>query len=377
MEDRTINYKTVYFDLPFLIFVRDGFRDKTLEDWVEAYQKGEENLPVSPYVPNDPHNQMIIGGGLPVYIPQGELAHAYVVKLDNLMAGVQFLRRINQNNPARLCGEIIGDRTGRASFSTVRVNFPLEQFDKSKHWNTKLFVSLAVDFVNKFLSNYRAVTERFYISPVTPAVIQNFIIQSTYDDGDTRVQTYATDKSVIDIPDKVSVLDDSMYLMDATLHGMGGAISEEKDEFLRRVLREGKMPPILMELDLEVQNKLDLREWRLAVLESAILFETYLNTILRAAYRKSGLKTDEIERKFLKNVQKSIPLSCTAIAKSLVKDAIGLDFESTEEFQAWARNTRDLRNDIVHGKKFHVSDAEARLSCDSVKNAMDLLSQYI
>lgn len=255
----------------------------------------------------------------------------------------------------------------------MRVNFPLEQFEQTKHWNTKLFISLAVDFVNKFLANYRAITERYYISYITPAVIQNFIIHSTYQDGEVRVQTYATDQSVLDIPDEASILDDAVNIMDATLHGMGGSISEEKDQLLRNVLEAGRLPPILMELDLEVQNKLDLREWRLAVLEAAILFETYLNTLLRNTFKKLGLEEEAIENKFLKDVKNGIPLSCTAIAKKLVLEALDFDFEATDEFDAWALHTRDLRNDIVHGKKFIVTESEARLACDSVKNATELL----
>ena len=98
-------------------------------------------------------------------------------------------------------------------------------------------------------------------------------------------------------------------------------------------------PSILQTLNLEVQDKLDLREWRLAVIESAVLFETYLNTLLRDIYKNRGFKEDQVEDKFHRNDKYKTPLSSFAIAKKLVKDATGYDLESTPEFASWAKNT--------------------------------------
>lgn len=376
LEDKRIYYKSIYFDLPFLIFVKDGFKDKQLEEWAKAFSEGKKELPFSPYAPSsNKQGFMSIGGGFPVYLPPETMSEAYVVKLKEMYLGVQFLRRINQTNPANLCGEIIGDRTGRASFSSVRINFDLRQFEKNTHWNTRLFVNLAIDGVNKFIENYRIMAERFYIRPITPQIIQNFCIFNDYTDGTSLFQNYTTDKSTISIPCEVNPLEEHLvYFMDATLHGMGGSISEENDQALRQILTQDLQPSIVETLKLEVKDKLDLREWRLAVIESAVLFETFINIHLRHVYKCNGLNDTDIENKFVKNDRNSTPLSSFGIAKTLVIDATGYDFENTVEFSDWATNTKDLRNEIVHGKRFYVSKEEAELSFDSVLNAINAIN---
>lgn len=373
-ENSKIYYKSVYFDLPFLIFVKDGFKDKTLEEWAEAYRKGKK-LPYSPYAPNiNKKNSFTIGGGFPVYLPPDDVTSAYVVKVRDFYMGIQFLRRISQNNPANLCGEIVGDRTGRASFSSVRVNFDLKMFESKLYMNTQYFINLAIDGMNKFIEYYRVLTGKFYIRPITPAIIQGFTIFNSMTDGSTFTQQYVTDKSIIDVDEtKTGNLPPSTYHMDAMLHGMGGAIDDQIDTILRSTLNQEIEPPIIETLHLEVKDKLDLREWRLAVIESAVLFETYLNSEMRKAYKAQGLSESDIEDKFYKNDRYRTPLSSYAIASSIVQDATGLDFQSTSEFQAWSVHTKDLRNDVVHGKRYKVNQEEAVLSYSSVLKAIYLI----
>lgn len=111
---------------------------------------------------------------------------------------------------------------------------------------------------------------------------------------------------------------------------------------------------------------MDLKEWRLAAIEAAVLFETFLNTKLREEYRSKGMSDPDIEDKFHKNDRFKTPLSSYAIAKNLVKDVTGFDFSTASEFQDWSVNTKDLRNDVVHGKKFKVTKEEAELSYSCV-----------
>lgn len=371
-----IYYKTVYFDLPFLIFVKDGFKDKELEDWAKAYQSGSE-LPYSPYAPcHNKSGNMTIGGGFPVYIPE-KIEHAYVVKVGKNYVGIQFLRRITQNNAANICGEIEGDRTGRASFSSVRVNFPLENFDSKYYASTKYFINLAIDSINKFIEHYRVNTGKYYIRPVTPATIQSFIIVNDFKDSLTSMQHYVTDKSVLEVKENDSFPPLSGYYMDAIMHGMGGAISDDIDINLRQVLDKDIEPSILDTLNLEVKDKLDLREWRLAAIEAAVLFETFLNIRLRDVYRTQGVSDSDIEDKFHKNDRLRTPFSSFTIAKDLVKDATGFDFAVTTEFRDWSSNTKDLRNDVVHGKKYKVTKEEAQLSYECVVKSINLISVHL
>lgn len=344
-QENGMYYKSIYFDLPFLIFVKDGFKDKQLEEWAKAYQSGEEP-PYSPYAPSQNRDgALTIGGGFPVYIPD-KVEKAYVVKVGEKFVGIQFLRRITQNNSANLCGEIEGDRTGRASFSSVRVNFDLRIFDSKYFFNTKYFVNLAMDSVNKFIEHYRIATGKHYIRPVTPAIIQSFTIFNESNEQPTFVQHYVTDKAVLEVEEAYSSLPPSSYHMDATMRGMGGAIPDDVDESLRETLDKDIEPSIIGTLHLEVKDKLDLREWRLAAIEAAVLFETFLNIKLRDAYRAQGIPESDIEDKFHKNDRFRTPLSSYAIAKQLIEDSTGFDFASTTEFQEWSDKTKDLRNEV-------------------------------
>ena len=244
--------------------------------------------------------------------------------------------------------------------------------------NTQYFVKLAIDGVNKFIEHYRVLTGRFYIRPITPAIVQGFTIFNSMTDGSTFTQQYVTDKSVIDVAKaKTGNLPPSTYHMDAMLHGMGGAIDDQIDTTLRSMLNQDIEPPIIETLHLEVKDKLDLREWRLAVIESAVLFETYLNSKMRKVYKEQGLSESDMEDKFYKNDGYRTPLSSYAIASSIVQDATGFDFKSTSEFQAWSVHTKDLRNDVVHGKKYKVNQEEAVLSYNSVLNAIRLIDSNI
>lgn len=135
-------WKYVLFDLPFLIFVKDGFNDPQLEAWVQAVQSGVPNPPYSRYAPapNKPA-AFILGGGSPVYLPPRPLAEPYLVAVADIMVGIRFLRRINPHREMVLAGEVPGDRTGRASYSTVQVVFDLRSVRSELHQDMALFAT--------------------------------------------------------------------------------------------------------------------------------------------------------------------------------------------------------------------------------------------
>jgi hypothetical protein len=359
LENPELYYKEVYFDLPNLILVNDGFRDQTLEEWAEAHSKNEK-LPYSPYAPppNEP-GYLSIGGGFPVYIPKEIKKKAYVVNLleQNLKVGLQFLRRINQKSTTKLCGEVIGDRTGRASFSSVKVNFDLKQIKKEFHNKTNVFVELSVEAVNLFLENYRSINNRPYISKITPQIIQTFLIFNRFTNGETKTQTYGS--------------------LSGPLVGLGSNISNEQDSLLRKKLEKGDIPLIVDSLELEIKNKLDLRDWRLAAVDSAVLFETWLKIFIREQFELKSLSKDEIDGKFHKNDKYKTPHSTFHLAKTVIKKCSGFDFFNTDKFKNWSKKTRGLRNNIIHGNQYKVNEKEARESFNSVIESIELIKKAL
>lgn len=324
--------------------------DPTLRAWAEAYQEGKQ-LPFSPYAPNTERlGHFILGGGFPVYLPPDERAEHYRIPVGEIQVGVQLLRRINTQRRATIALEVPGDRTGRATFSSVKTMFNLAQFRTEYYNDAHLFVALAVDAINKLVAHYRIIADRPYVQPVTPQVILEFNVQTVYTDGTDSVLTLGTAGGV--------------------MHGLGGSISDEQDESLRKALLNDVPPMIYDVIDADVRDHLDLRKWRLSVIEAAILFEAWITRFLRQRYTAAGLSTPEVDAKFM---SERGPVSVTRIAKILVKDATGFEFSETEQYKKWKHNVRDLRNDLIHGKRFDVTPQEATEAYETVRSSIQLL----
>ena len=356
--DKKPVYKSIYFDLPFFINVEDGFRDKDLEKWFEAYKKGEKKLPYSKYAPRpDRPRGFIIGSNLPVYIPQGELAKAYEVLVNRkYLVGIQFLIRINQSNDDSLVGRVLGDRYGKASFSSVRVNFDLNGFKDIEKNDHNFFVNTAIDGVNRFLEFYRLIAQEPHINTINKSAIAPIYTFTTFEDGSNHTGQVAD--------------------MSGPLVGLGSErLKKEDDMKLREGLKADLRTNITPALHLDIKNRLLLEEWRLAAIESEILFETWLINFLQNQFKKKGLTEEETEYHFYNNDRDKTPKSAYALAKFKVKEATGFDFFHTEEFRNWELKSKNLRNEIVHGKKFDVTKTEANDSFQSVMTAINLIEK--
>lgn len=378
-------YKSVYFDLPFLVSVRDGFGDKTLQEWSDALTN-EEELPHCIYAPRTEKlkNPQLTLGGADFYLPQDDFTSAYIVDVDGIKVGVQFLKRINTNNNFTIAGEVQGDRAGRAAFSSVRVNFPLEQFtvqntpeqlvgDQNFFWNSQFFVVIAIEAVNKFLSHYRIIAKKSHIKPISSTTIQQFRIYTSFKNDSDYSQFYITNKNPIPIPERIrDYLKYNSFHFDGEMRGLGYVIDDNQDKEIRESLTNNKKPSLLATIDMEIQDRLSMGEYRLAAIESGVFFEAFLYDFLRMVYKEQGLNEQEIEKKFLQKDGKR-PMSITDIAKKRIIDSIGFDFFHTKEFVNWQKKTVDLRNDIVHGKILDVSMTQALESVDASLKANHLL----
>lgn len=299
---------SVVFSLPYLIFVEDGFN---IQD--------EENLEID---------------------EKKVLQDAYVIKLDDgIEVGIQFCKRANINNDAsvKMCGAVNGDRTGKNGYSFVKVNFISEQFEKEKYFNMIHFAFLSVKAVNKFIEHYRFITMKYYIDKVTSQTIQTFTTITYLNDGTSQSQVYGD--------------------ANGPLYGMGGAIPSNENEEIRQSLIEDKEISLIDSMHLDILDKIDLKEYRFSVIESAIMYETWLNIFIRNKLKEKGLSEDEIEKK-LKN-KRGEPRSAYNLSKTMIKELTSIDFSKTEDFDNWCLHTKNLRNEIVHGKKYSVTKDEA------------------
>lgn len=340
-------FKYVDFDLPFLLFVKDSLGDKSLKDWAEAFAAGTRPLPYSPYAPAaEKPGSLIIGGGFPVYLPPEPLAQYYEVAIPDLTVGLRLLRRVNPHSQTVMMGEVPGDRTGKASFSSVQVMFDMTGIRPEHHHNFPLFCEISVQAINHFIAHYRVIANRPYINFITMQVVQRFMVTTEYEDGEQKQQHYGTGSG--------------------PLHGMGGSISDSEDEALRRAVAIAEPPSLDQTLDANIRDCIDLQDWRLAVIEAAVAFEAWVSRFLRRRLEQASVT--DIEQRFLDS--RGYPRSITNIAQRMVEEVTGFAFGTTAEFTAWSLHVRNLRNEVVHGKRFHVTQVEALKAYETIKLAI-------
>lgn len=351
-REKVQRFKFVDFDLPFLIFVKDSLEDRSLRAWAEAYIAGTHPLPYSPYAPaSEKPSSLILMGGIPVYVPlESAMGEHYDVTIPqtDLKVTLRLLRRVNPHRSTVLMGESPGDRTGRASFSSVRVIFEMATVALEHHQNFVPFCNAAVLAINHFIAHYRIVADRPYITSVTTAVIQHFQVTTEFEDGELLQQTYGASGGA--------------------MQGMGGSIPADQDNQLRIAVANATLPDLDKTLDANIRNFLDLKDWRLAVIESAVAFEAWISKHLKQVLRSKNATNDEIASVFKDN--KGRPRAINDIAQNQIRKVTGYDFSNAPEYGLWATKVRDLRNDLVHGARFDVSEDEARGAYDAINNAM-------
>ena len=354
-SEKVQRFKHVDFDLPFLIFVKDSLEDSALRAWAEAYEAGTHPLPYSRYAPaSEKPSSLILMGGSPVYIPlESTVGEHYDVAIPqtNLKVIVRLLRRVNPHGSAVLMGEAPGDRTGRASFSSVRVIFEMATVAEEHHQNFIAFCNTAVLAINHLIAHYRVIADRPYITSVTTAVIQQFQVTTEFEDGEMFQQTYGA--------------------VGGAMHGMGGSIPADQDTALRIAVAKTTLPDIDKTLDANIRNFLDLKDWRLAVIESAVAFEAWVSKHLKQVLRNRNATNEEIES--VSKDKEGRPRTITDIAHNQIRKVTGYDFRTAPEYGPWVTKVRDLRNDLVHGDRFDVSEDEARGAYDAIKGAMRVI----
>ncbi|HEX9155399.1 MAG TPA: hypothetical protein VF819_07530 [Nitrospira sp.] len=343
MAEKTPKLKLVCFDLPFVLNVGDSWKDEALEEWATAISEGKTP-------PLHVRHASPSGNNSTVHLPK-VLVAPYEVALPGRVVQLATLRRVNQERAIKIFAEIPGDRAGKASLSSVRVLMDVSGMSNDKQWDAEFLCQIALDAVNHFIDHYRIIANRPFLGHVTLSVVQEFSLFTIFDDDSTQKQTY--------------------------MHGSGSAwmfvsgLEGAKDATLRAAVAQLESPPILAILDSDIVDHLDLREWRLAVIQLAVLFEAWLSRFIRTRFAKSGLGSAAMEAKFVRSDGQ--PKSATAIAKGLVKEATGFDFATTTEYDNWAKDVRDLRNDLVHGKRFDVTESEAMGAYRAVHAAIALL----
>ena len=357
-ENRQPIGKVIIFDLPFHINVKDGINDTGIKAWHEAYLRGDGASAFSPYAPHPakPQPQAGFGDISPVHLPTEPLDESYKVMVPGLgsVYELTFLRRLNQITQSQMPGDVLGDRAGRYSYSSVEVKVYYGNIKEEFRDDDFALSDLAVYAVNWFLEHYRVITKRYYISQITPGTIGDFHVSTMYSNSSFRQWRLRCS-------------------LDGPVIFANTSLSQEKEENLRAAIVQENEPAITQVLYLEAEEKLSLRQWRLAIIEAAILFETWLGLHVRFLFKQQGLSKEDVEKKFIN--KSGSHLFAKDIAGKLIQEAASFNFKATNEYTDWHEGVAKLRNAVVHGDTFRVEPQAAIDAFNKVKAAITLVEK--
>jgi hypothetical protein len=268
-------------------------------------------------------------------------------------AGVHLIRRmrtvgVSIASPMELEG---GDPFGRYSTSDVQVRYNLEASPGVAALEHNEVVELATAAVNRLLEHYRDLANQPLIRRVSAADLGHFTIRYLQAGKGLHDMAYATGHG--------------------PLRGRSQEEVETLDAQLRGRLQQADGPALFRELELRAHQLYYERDYRGAVIEAAILFESWLKAFVRRQFALRGLPPDRIEAKL--RTKEGQHHKANYVARVLLNEATGFDFGITADYTAWRRQVADVRNDLVHGTRHAVTESEAAACFAAVHGAKEAI----
>lgn len=351
------NERYVSFDLPFIINVSDSMDDAVLRDWLTKKSSGEEELPFSPYAPRPDDRRFRMGVGPDVFLPSiDDIVAPYQVDYHGCLVQVFLLRRINpcQHGIAHLGLEVPGDTHGRRAFSTITVNFCLDDFKEEVINESEKWVDMTLEVVNFFINCYRYIYQKPSVHCIMKSEIQRFHFNDILSDGKETENEWGTS----DGPGLAFVKTDKT----------------EEDNDLRDMLQTSKGPNYYQIFRLDVMRLLSAGETHLAVILSEVMFENWIYSYLDKKYKEIGLSQTEFEEKLLD--KHGNHKSITRIVEENIQDVSGYKFKETHLCKDWKIKTRNKRNDVVHKGLYRIPNEEAKEAFLAAIHAIQEISKH-
>jgi hypothetical protein len=309
----------VFFDLPFPLLVRDSLKEEN------------DDRPAEDLAPE-------------IYV------------LGNPPAGVRTVLRANERAAVQARGELVGgDPYGRVSYTSVQVRFNCAESPQVADWTDDQLIETAIRASNRVIELYRDIAHKPVLRPVTPYHIVHYWITEGWSEGEKRTRVVSRGRG----PLQIGISDEQLRV----------------ETILRRRLQSDSNVEFVRSLYLDAFAHLELGNYRLAVVEAAVLFEAWLKGFLVQQYEVQGLTASEIRAKFI--TASGRHRTVTYIADHLVRDATGLDFAKTDENGVWKTRVRDLRNAVVHGEETQLSEQDAAECLNAVTVANKLIQTAV
>lgn len=182
----------------------------------------------------------------------------------------------------------------------------------------------SVGFYNRFIECYKGVTESYWMRAVIPNEILNFTFRKI-EGGEVIDET-------------------SIGLSGGTLQM--GTITPQEDGQLRKSLQEENDVTISRQLDLDIQDKIDLGEYTIAVYNSNQLFEFWTRREYTKMLRAQGKTEQEAEDRMWDSGKDQY--HHIKGMYDMIESDIGVNIKDTSEWDLWYTHCRDTRNELIH-----------------------------
>lgn len=304
----------LHFQIPYGIRVGEGFDLRRDNDEIELELYGGEDVP---------ELEVFLGGRF------ANLRFSQTQKRDTIHYEGEFT--------------VEGDRLGRTLSTDVLMHFSdefMETIPREVTTNTpvdyhkkgtimgssidppldKHIIVWGVNFLNKFLEQYRFFENEYWIQTLTPQTIQEFHLwrfkQGTIDRHRQRIWTRGPSK---------------------------GGKAETED--LQEMLRSTTSIPVTQRLRLNARDSIDIGDYQQSVIQAAQVVELWVIYAYILISKHNGDTESEIENEIIDDRGRYVKIYDFY---QKIDSFYEFDFRETEAFDEWEKFTKETRDRVIH-----------------------------
>lgn len=247
-----------------------------------------------------------------------------------------------------------GDPYGRWSHTRVQVRFHCLTSSEVRQWEDSVLVARAMSAANTLIAHYRDLGNQPLLRELSMLDVVHFKIVEEFGQDKSREHWYSTGRQAL-----VFGVNDERRRM---------------EDVLRQRVQAATPVAFLRQLELDVLAHAESGDYRLAVIEMATLFESWLRRYIVIVLAERGHSQADINRRFVR--QNGRFMSVTEIARTIVPEVFAFDFLNSQPGRDWQLSVRDLRNELVHGSCETVTKEDATRALSAGHAARNIIIQH-
>lgn len=184
---------------------------------------------------------------------------------------------------------------------------------------SRYVIGYSLDFLNQFLEAYRTNLDDQWVKPLGISDVIDFKVTADLEDGGSDTVIYQPGVEPI----------------------KELRVTETKRDSIQEFISEDKSVNLFKKIDLDTEDNIARREYDIAVLNSARLFEVWIKTAYIAIMdRREG--SEEEARRI------AIETPFGSFVEEKIRADIGLDIGSMPEYSEWKQKVWEVRKDVIH-----------------------------